>query len=555
MNIINKLKDKTIILLAALYTAGFGISLLNKGLYWDDWVFYNARPMVFIESSRQMGTMWFGYLHALLHSLTDGVWAFRLTVFLSFFAAAMFLNSLLKSIKEIDDNSRLFITLFFALFPVNSSRLIQSVAQYSVSYMLFFLGLWLLMKYLSEKKVILRVFSLAAFMLSFATSSLLVFYLLVPIYIVYSLGYKITSPNDFIKSCVKYLDFLAAPIIFWIIKTAYFKPFGNYTGYNELGNVKPLMIMQFMTSSFSRSFLDIINLSTKSVSLIGILLIAVIYFTVRKDSSSKLSFKMNLLFIGLGLIAFMAAVFPYNAVGLIPLNDDWQGRHQLLVPLGSALMLYGTISLFFSRLTIVRDILFVSFAVLFMSANFNYQMAFLKDWYKQSSLRVNIMNLSQAPQLKNAHTFVVRDNTQGMNVNNRSYRFYEFSGIFKAVYGDESRFASEQSRFNAEITNTASESERKHFGLADYAVSSGAESIITIDHGLVDTIFVRPMALKDTVLNYLFRLGLVKSGPEYPALHNISNLRALKMLLHEYTDKTLFAEELRKLTKVKCESL
>ena len=118
-----KICRSDIVLIFILYTLSNGLILLNNGIYWDDWVLYNVDKDLIINHFSQTGLPWVGYIHSFLLSFKNSLFLYRSIVFLLYLLSALFLNSILKNIREIDDTSRLLLVFFFAIFPVNSARI------------------------------------------------------------------------------------------------------------------------------------------------------------------------------------------------------------------------------------------------------------------------------------------------------------------------------------------------------------------------------------------------------------------------------------------------
>ena len=94
------------------YTISFGLITLNKGLFWDDWVWINRDLASFREVGNQMGSLWFqfwaffAYSNVLLTKCL--VFIFNLVTILMFYKIIS---------KHLNKNQSYLLTLFFAIFP------------------------------------------------------------------------------------------------------------------------------------------------------------------------------------------------------------------------------------------------------------------------------------------------------------------------------------------------------------------------------------------------------------------------------------------------------
>ncbi|VVB88559.1 Uncharacterised protein [uncultured archaeon] len=435
-------KDYFLILI--LYTFAHGLILLNGGIYWDDWVLYNVDKAITIDRFWQNGAIWVGYFHGFLLSFENGIFLYRLSVFLAFFLSALFLNSILKNIREIDSTSRFFIVLFFALFPVNSARIALITVPYALSYFLFFLGFWVVSKYSISKNIFLRFLSLPILFSSFFIKSLLIFYCLVILYIIYNEKVYINSLASLMKGALKYIDFLLLPVVFWIIQSIYFVPYGFYQGYNKLSLQDLWLPLTYksLSDSFNLSFIEVLKASLHSLSpFILIIFVAILALVISKQ---KINYQeqnnKDIWLFAMGVLSFFIAVYPYIVTNHLPSLYDWNSRNQLLVPLGSSFILYYGIKIISNKLRVnvnVRILIYSVLILLFINANINNYIEYEKDWYKQLSL---IENLKANDDIRDNTTFLFKDNTLDFNAKDRTYRFYEYTGLLKYSFNDEKRF-------------------------------------------------------------------------------------------------------------------
>ena len=51
------------------------------------------------------------------------------------------------------------------------------------------------------------------------------------------------------------------------------------------------------------------------------------------------------------------------------------------------------------------------------------------------------MAFAASPLVRESTVLLFNDETRGLNVNRRTYRFYDYTGLLKSVFGDERRYA------------------------------------------------------------------------------------------------------------------
>jgi hypothetical protein len=446
--------------------------------------------------------------------LNDGIFLFRALVFLSYLIAALLLYSILKTVKEIDDTSRLFLAIFFAVFPLNGARVSIANSYFAIGYLLFFCGLWLISRYFGvsniRDKALLRAFSLIAFLFSFfLTNSLLFFYAIVLLYILYREieGPSSISVRGVIRIATKYSDFVVIPILFFAIRQQFFEPYGLYAGYNEITSNSLLHAPFWLIVSYYTSFVRVLIDSTLNLgavvfalSLVGASAIFYLY-RVRygKNGTSLQQLCRGLetvreknifkLFV-IGLILFGAGAFPYVAVGKLPTVGGWASRHQLLLPLGASFMLYLGIIIATQKLPkrgLFRGFVLFTIIILFTASNVISYVDYQKDWYKQVSL---IDNFRDNEVIMDHTTFLFQDQSSDLNANNRAYDFYEYTGIMRYAFGNDTRFGSDVNSY----VNVSYYKAYSSYNLANYT-SKEPDYKVIIENGGYKMTFVNTLKL------------------------------------------------------------
>lgn len=448
------LHKKEILIISVVYLIAHGMILLNKGIFWDDWVFYLNKTNI-MTLTREIGNPGQSFFIGLLLNTVNGPVIGRFITFFSFYFAAIFLYLTIRKIEKISPISRLFLVLIFAVFPVNMARIAMVDVFYSFCFMLFFLGLWLVSIVLTTHKVPVRLASLGVFFISFFTNSILVFYALVILYIAFSEKTHVFELKKTVRSIFAYLDYLLLPILFWIIKSIFFIPTGHYANYNKLTLNGILKSPSLMMTTFNTSFIQVLKTSILGSDfqyyLLGILFgIGVIWLIHQKNETSKhnRTWIINLGLALFGVAVFLMAIFPYNALRLMPSVSDWNSRHQLLVPLGAAMMICFGAEFFLrfidkkGRISIlVLSVITMMFIRVNLLGYFDYQ----RDWYKQLGI---ITNLKTSDIIRNHSTFLITDNYSYANAFGRTNRFYEYSGYMRFIFQNETRIMISESDFN-----------------------------------------------------------------------------------------------------------
>ncbi len=436
-----------ILIIVFVYTLSYGLTLLNTGLYFDDFVMtgFYQNPADVLGAYKELGYFlyWPAFLHILAFKLqpSAGVFIERLVIFLSYLFSALFLCGALKKVDEIDRASRITLIVFFAVMPINFSRIVISNINSALCNLFFFAGLYILAGYFEKKSLFRRLAALVLFFFSFSTNSLLVFYLIAVAFIAYH-ERKGLELGRLPALALRYLDFLAAPVVFWVIKASLFKPYGAYGGYYNVvdaGGIAAGAAKTLLSFSVFYGLLKKTVFVFDSITLFFTVIAATsLYFfyarKVRREDKED-NRVASLFFLSFGVFAYLVAVFPYAAVGKVYVVDNWSDRHALLVPLGASLFLYYALRLAVSRRTLV----FASVALiaLFVSADIRTLLRFQRQAFKQLSLMEQIKS---SAVIRNNRTFLFIDETKDYDgFKSEPYRQYEWTCLFKVAYGDETR--------------------------------------------------------------------------------------------------------------------
>lgn len=483
-----KYYEITILLLA--YSLSYFFILTNTGVFWDDWTVYNVSITGLEQQFAANGYHTFlAFLKFVFFIFGDeNVFVYRFITFISYLAIGYLLLLILRKIKEIDTFSRLFLVLFFITFPVNSARISMVIVNHSLNYLLFFLGLWLFTVFLKKRNIIVRFISLLCLFLSFFTPSLLVFYIVVVFYLIYYYKGSLFKLSELIKITFRYVDFFILPILYWLFKKKILITSGLYADYNEIESLSLQSLIEYIKNDFFYSYIKVFNWALPN-SLLGIILTVILFllfllilhkllasFIVQRNTS------INLVFILLGVLTFIAGTFAYLAVGKVPMLSDWNSRQQLLVPLGASFISYYGLKAIFDIFSINikhRAVIYTLLLTLFIVGNMKIYYEFEKDWIKQQALMEKFESMEIFQEYS---TFVFDDKTKNLNANDRVYRFYEYTGLFKKTFGDTSRLG-QDSTIRKDLEIFRKYQPYVYFNIEDYPLGNTKEYEINIEEG------------------------------------------------------------------------
>jgi hypothetical protein len=436
--------------LSVIYCVAHFPLLLASGYFYDDWVLYNPDPQMNIGLWWNAGRPLTGYFLSAVHAL-DGAFLPRFISFITYLLSALFLLYVLRTIDLVDPASRFWVVIIFAVFPADNTRILDMLACDSVYFCCFFLGWCLVAVYLRKGTLLLRFASLIAFLLSFWLNSLLVFFSLVLTYMFYMSSSAQISFRSAQRFIARYPDFLLAPVVFWLMQRLMFYPQAEEVGYNQF-HVASLGPRPWV-SALKGAVVDPMLYSVIpfdwfwccAVLVGGTFLFLMLSKTLAESGQNH---QRDLVLFICGVWVLFAALFPYLAVGKIPVHWDWLSRHARLVPLGVGLILCygGRLASQWGRVN--SQVLLYVYCVLvcvMVSGNVRTYSAYWLDWYKAISL---VKEFRLSDEIKKNTSFLFHDECRDLNAERRTYRFYEYCALMNLAFGEDSRFGTEETLWN-----------------------------------------------------------------------------------------------------------
>lgn len=442
-----KTQNKYFVTLVVLYCISYGLSLVNDGIYWDDWCIVDHDRQTLKTMFSMAGFPWIGEYHYLLNQLALPVLSYRLIVFFAYFISGLCLLQILRTIPGLHNVESLSIVGLFWVFPINSARVTLICNPYAICFLAFWLGYYFFVRGLAGgTQPIYLLLSVPLFWFSMWTASLMAFMALPAIHLLFVI-LKNDSPW---RHCIKkyFLFFLVfpLPILFFAYKNHNFTPYGIYEGYHKLTWLQIKDSYKLFEPSFLNCFIGAIgwkseiakkaSLCINLKSLLCLSLLLIIFF--------RKKFAISGMLILSGVAAWIFGAFPYNCIEEIT-QGEWTTRNQLLLGLGSSLILVGTIDLIARGIKIASPRLslpvkiFLTFLLLaiFTKQNLEKEADFYIDWQKQLSIMSAFQN---SKEVKEGTLFVFLDDAKMLDAFPRSYRFYEYCGMLRKVFRNSSRF-------------------------------------------------------------------------------------------------------------------
>ena len=469
--------EKSFWVLAAItYTIAWGWSFFFANAYfWDDWAFFFDIPP---EGHAQL---WAGeekhFLNPLVNPLLleyfSGIWVFRFLIFVLMFGAGVFVYKIVSRLGLFSIAQSRFFTLVFLLVPVNHARFSIQTFEYSFSYFFFFLGWFLLLL----GKPLLRLCALGAILIAIGTPSLTIF-LLLPLANLFYIE-KPKSPMKVFIWLIKNADiffFVGAFVVFFKATQGDVKKY-NPSTYGILYSILLGVFLGIASLLYLRhrrqkslsirqqvivfSGLALIWLGMVPYLAIGYNPFNALPSVFRPSAAGKLQagqyFDLSLSLLKVVAVLLFAFLLLYLIKQFVRLENiiipnflfvlyllnlyfvgplEWDSRLQLLWPLGLALVMVGLFESIPSHLYQKNSVaVIISLTLLTSLISAEYYV----DSLKQKSL---IAGIKTAVKGENNEVYFVREEQNLLNARSRTYRLYEWNGIFKSAL-DEDYFESE----------------------------------------------------------------------------------------------------------------
>lgn len=471
----------------ALLTAGvWGVALLvPNAQYWDDWVILGGVAM---DIYREVGLPWVGNVVVAI-SLVGPI-GFKLVAVACSMVVALAARGIASRGLGLNAHQTFVIAALVAVLPFNVARASAAILNgYAISLALFFVAWWLLV-HPTRHRHLHGGTAAVLLLLSYTTASLLPF---VAVPVAHLALLELDRGRGFargmLRFVVRFWYLLATPFVFWVLQHTFLKQSGLYIGNNafvpwrwQAGSVSIATVLMLATLAigvilllpriFRQTSSRLLDIVTAFVGGSGTIAIATLLWLGRGSTSpGAVVIPVLLVLAGAavgvvsltairadaahdhlrhsgflavtGFVVFALGALPYLLVGKIPEFTDWQTRHQLLLPVGTAVLVMAGLVAFggTARDPVGRTagylVVGISAAAVLMSG-----FTLIADWHKQQQV---IMAVRGLDEVREASTVVVTDRTTPWNYGARHLRFYEPTGWLHAAFGDRSRMAIESS--------------------------------------------------------------------------------------------------------------
>lgn len=375
MNVFKQDKNRVIVdisVILIIYSLAHGMMLTLTGTFHDDWLslFCDAasKDIEGFESGRP-------YYSEVVKMVWDiPSYAYRKIAFVLYLLSSIFLYLSLRKIRDRVNVNPLILTLLCIIAPINDARVLLANFPYAVGQMLFSLAMYLFFTYMENKKLILRVCSIAMFFLSFTLNSNLVMFIIILLYL-HKYSYK---------KYIHYCDFILLPIVFFALNHILYPTYGSYADYNNV-NIADMLLAVLklplvILNTMYEMIVELLNIFGDKKIAQGLSLILIILTIDIKKIYTNDSNRYRLI---LGLILLAAGVYSYSVVR----NDvsihivGIQGRDAMQLGLGFAFL----VSYFMENIKKYKWKKYICVLMIFLGiVHFNkWYVEYQVEWYNQ----------------------------------------------------------------------------------------------------------------------------------------------------------------------------
>lgn len=456
--------------------AGPFLTVINPGLFWDDWVWYFKSPDELLRIGRELGTWWGGYASAAVYSVPNPTLLLRLLALVCWIGAAAGTAFTLHRLNILSRQNAIFLFLLIGATHAGMVRFVNSVAFYNLYIAAFWAACSLIL--IGRRSWAYRAPALLLFFLAFHLNSLIALYgavllwlfwktipsappgwwkpaNLYPVEFLFVRRYRALVVRSWFRATFPHVKtflrreaaFILLPFVFLLIVRLTRQTSELYDSYNVIKtDVIFTSVAKAILGVFTQPF-DYFVTSWSTYSdrhlpwiLAGVL--AIIFVLPKRDEIPRWREVFRNLVAAVALI--FLGILPYYTVSKPPyMYDFYESRHVLTAIPGIALLQiamlqcvtklllrFGSRTAFIARNALLALSLALSINYAVMAGH-----ALLKDWIWQEATMSFVKK--NRGKLENYGTFLFADKSSGMHINNRRLLNYEYTGMLLKVFGKQ----------------------------------------------------------------------------------------------------------------------
>lgn len=422
-------------LIVGTYTAAWGLLLLNRGFYWDDWTLHGITNQDRLATLREVGAPWVAAVYNALWATPSPALVAHAVVFGCYLASALLVHTLAERTPGLTRRDALVIALATAVLPLNFARIAIIDITYGLSLALFLTGAVLLQRIAAEASVnvLRRLVAAVCFVAAFATASLLVFYA-VPMALALWSGRR--QHGGLVRCALRLPEFFLLPFATWTALNHFFPVHGTFAGYYSVTSERLRSVPAALLDVPGQAIIHPLHHAAVTAGWLGATaaLLAVTAAIVRRRprASTDTDPISPAWLVAASMGTLVAATIPYLAVGLAPELEGWTSRHQLLVPIGAGILLAA-----FARIRWIGLPLVAGLLAICVVADARMLVQYQRYWYKQEAF---MGWAADSPAVAGARHILVIDRATRLNPLGLYTWVYEYTGLVAEATGREDRY-------------------------------------------------------------------------------------------------------------------
>ncbi|NPV85826.1 MAG: hypothetical protein HPY45_07435 [Anaerolineae bacterium] len=544
-------------LAVALWTTlTHGLLLINDGIYWDGWIIHSFLAEkdwgALYHLYDQYGSPWQAWQHWSMLILPSFKITYRLVEFGGLVVFALVLFAILNETKIVSPLERFWITLLTISYPAFQILVSQVTAtNLGLSNPLLLLAVLAALraeKFVGKAHIGWRILALLLFVFCFmGMDYYLAFYFGFLLFLVlYARWQHNMSLKGLLTYVVHRLDYVLLPFVYWFLRRSLFPQQGDYATHYKIGVGSAsffaayLGFAQFILNQLGDWLTRLLSAPAFWFVLMGGIFAWLYWLFQSSQKHNPVSATVrpySILLFGMALLVL--AIFPFAAAeGRVPKLLSYDIRHAILLPLPLALILVGGMRLIFPTksdrpLSIIAAIVLTITLLGMTHATITDYLQWQARWAKD---RAVITYLDTLPAAQKYTLFWVRDE---FLAEEDYYRFYEWAGMFKVVWGNEKRAGMNETQLVGAFQNDIGKALAylRPFATHAYLLAdwdpAGCQARLIVrradwtgsDVAIAGRYFYYKYLLPDKMNDYLSRLVSVQVEPLSPQPAQASNCR------------------------------
>ncbi|WP_298542686.1 hypothetical protein [uncultured Aquimarina sp.] len=408
--------------------------LFSNGIIWDDWTVMNMPKEGLSQQFGENGFWFLVYFHDFLNDCFYSPIIYHWMSFGFMFGVFVFVFKILKHFK-FKESSALLITLLAMLTPYFETKNLIICMPHTMFLFSFTFGLYLIFSSQtdSEDWKKLLVGAVLVFFSFFLNSIIPMFLFVTVFYLLWKNDFSILKiKENSRKEILLGGGIIMLPFVFWGVKKMIFPVKGLYaaSGYNKINfslTQWPIQIKKIAEDNIIgiyNEFISVFEYDMTFSIVIFLFCLVVSVFILR-----KISFKFELerkswQYAIFGILLFFVGAFPYIVVNKLPRYYVYDTRHQILLCIGLAFLVYSVVVVFHQ---FISKGIFVFIISVFMTNTISSNINFLRGWIKIEAVKHDIKQI----EIDTSGIIITKGFDGQLYATENPLTFYELSGIFK----------------------------------------------------------------------------------------------------------------------------